>query len=146
MNRFVLTVFFLFIASFVEAAPTVCIKGPYSSTVPNLDTATIETSGTTLTLGFSEPVTRGSAYNDNQWTLSCSTTSGLSVAYSSGDDTSTWTMAISGGTVKTSATDICTVSFDGTANSVENFIEIDLDSVSNFSVDNNSAQEASGDC
>jgi len=128
------------------AAPTVCIKGPYSSTVPELQTATIETSGITLTLGFSEPVAKGSAYNDNQWTLTCSTTTGLSVAYNSGDDSAEWTMDISGGTVKTSDTDTCTLSFDGTANSVENFVEIDLDAVISLSVDNNSAQEESGDC
>jgi hypothetical protein len=79
----------------------------------------IDTNGTLLTVAFSEAVSEGGSYDDADWTLTCSTTGPLTIAHTTGDGTSSWGFAITGGPVQESGTDTCTLDWAGTADGVE---------------------------
>ena len=104
----------------------------------------IDTAGTLLTVAFSENVSEGGSYSDGDWTLSCSTTSGLTVAHTTGDGTSSWGFSITGGPVQESGTDTCTLDWAGTADGVEDGSGNDLAAIDPVkTIVNNSTQGAS---
>lgn len=88
------------------------------TTPPEVSTVSIDTAGTTLTVNFTEACAEGTGYSDSDWTLACSTTSGLTIAHNGGS-ASSWDFDITGGPVQVAGTDTCTLDWAGTADGVE---------------------------
>jgi len=106
------------------------------SSPPTLQSATIASNGTTLTLVFDENVTQGSGYDDSDWDLdSGQQGDNVSITYESGDGTTTHIYNIS----KTIwIGDTANIDFNGDANSEEDGSGNDLAAIVSDSVVNNS--------
>lgn len=110
------------------------------TTVPTLSSATVSANGTTLTLVFSEDVTRGSGWTTGDIDIDGSTSgANLSFSYSSGDGTTTWTGTLSA-TVYSGET--LNLDFNGDANSIEDGGGNDVAAISSGAVTNNSTQSS----
>lgn len=104
-------------------------------TAPTVSSVTVGSDGVTVTIVFSEAVTRGAGWNNGDLDIDGATANNV-FTYVSGDGTSTWT-----GTLGTAAVNAETLNFDfnGDANSIEDGAGNDLASVTNGSVTNNTA-------
>jgi hypothetical protein len=100
---------------------------------PSLTSATIS-DVTTLTLAFNENVTQGAGYADSDWDIDCDD-SNISVAYLSGDGTTSHTYTISQVIYRDES---CDIDFDGSANSEEDGDGNDLAAIVSGTVTNNS--------
>jgi hypothetical protein len=127
--------------SFQRFAPSrlVFIPAPADVTPPTLTSTTVASNGTTVSLVFSESVTRGAGYSTGHFDLDGLVTNN-SLTYVSGDGTSTWTMTAATTILSTGSGDIPNIDFTGTANSVEDGAGNDLATIVNGSVTNNSTQ------
>jgi len=113
--------------------------GGEDTSSPELNTSVISANGTTLTLTFNEAVTQGSGYNDNQWDLDCSLEgNGIGITYVSGDEGTAHVYTIAS---TIGSTDTCNIDFDGTADSMEDDNENDLEAIVSDSVTNNSTED-----
>lgn len=109
---------------------------------PTLTSATIASNGTTITLVFSEAVTRGGSYSNSHFDLDASGSgSNQTFTYVSGDGTNTWTGTV-GATIQSGET--VDLDFGGAANSVEDSGGNDLAAIVSASVTNNSTQGGGG--
>lgn len=113
------------------------LQGP-DSTPPTMESATVETGGTTLTIQYSESVTQGTGYNDADLDVDISGgSSNVSLTYVSGDGTATHTYTI-GETVDSGMS--LDIDFNGDTDSLEDDSGNDLAAITNGSVTNYSAQ------
>ncbi len=109
----------------------------FDETVPTLQSATIGAAGNTLTLVFSEAVSKGAGYADADLDLDCSIAgNNVGVSYTSGDGTTTLVFGITGATAHTA--DTCNFDFTGDANSLEDGSGNDLAAIVSAAVTNNS--------
>jgi hypothetical protein len=118
---------------------------PPGDEIPTLNSATIDTQGTSLTLIFSEAVTQGSGYNNSDWDIDCSVSgNNISVTYSSGNGTTSHVYTIAE-TIYDGET--CDIDFNGDANSEEDSTGNDLAAIVSGAVVNDSEQyiESLGD-
>lgn len=112
--------------------------GGADTTPPTLQSSTISSNGTTLTLVFDESVTQGSGYNDSDLDIDCvSGGNNISISYSSGNASTTHIYTISQTIYQG---DTCNLDFNGDSNSLEDNASNDLAAISNGSVTNNSTQ------
>ena len=109
---------------------------------PTLVSATINADGNALSLVFSEAVDFGAGGNTG-WTIDMNGGAGEDLTYSAGSGTSTLSYTIGNRKIKTG--EAGTVSYTQPGNGVEDGDDVDLSSISNFTVTNNSTVTASVD-
>ncbi len=111
-------------------------------TAPALSSATIGTNGTTLTIVWTEAVTKGAGYADADLNVDASTGgSNLGLTYVSGDGTNNFVYTI-GTTILSGET--VDLDFNGDANSLEDGAGNDMAAIVSGSVTNNSTQTGGG--
>jgi hypothetical protein len=108
---------------------------------PTTESASVNGAGTQLTIVFSEPVSRGNQYDDDQWSLTQDGTD-VSITYVSGDGTDTWTFNLA-----SAAFQGATLLLDQSAGDfdVVDAAGNDLSAFDDFEVANNSTQPGAGD-
>lgn len=112
----------------------IALRNGVDTTAPTVDTATIGTNGTTLTLGMSETVTRSGGTFD----VDCTTAgSNLTATYSSGSGSNSLVYTL--GTTVNSG-DTCNLDYNGASNGIEDAAGNDLAAITDKAVTNNSIQ------
>lgn len=112
--------------------------GP-DATAPTLSTATVAANGTTLTLAFNEPVTRGLGHADSDVTLSMSG-GAATLAYSSGDGTQNLVFTISR---PIGNTETGTLAYTQPTDGIQDTTGNDLATIASKAVVNSSTQDLS---
>lgn len=123
------------LASFTDQAVTNDSGGDV--TAPTFSSATIPSAGTSISVVFSENVTRGAGYANGDWSVSA-TGGAVTLTYSSGDGTDTLVLTTSR-TIGPGET--VTLGWAGTADGLEDDSSNDLASFSGESVTNNSTAD-----
>lgn len=113
--------------------------GGGDSTPPTISSVTVGSDGTTVTVVFSEAVTRGAGWSNSLMNLDGTVTNNL-LSYASFDGTTTWTLT-SASTIYSGES--LNFDFPTTANAVEDAAGNDLAAVTDGSVTNNSSQISS---
>ncbi len=109
-------------------------------TAPTLSSSTIAASGLSVAALFDEPVSEGGSYSDNHWTLDCTTAGNdIGLTHNGGDGLDEWIFDIAS-EIQHVSIETCTISFNGTANSVEDSLGNDLGAIEDDSTINNSEQ------
>ena len=104
---------------------------------------TIDTDGTTLTITFSEAVSQGSGYDDDDLNVDCTLDGdNLTISYSSGDGTDTHVYILTRSVADDKwSNNTCDLDFNGDSNSLENGSGVDLEAVTDESITNNSVKD-----
>lgn len=112
-------------------------EGGGDTTKPTIDSASVNTAGSQLTINFSESVSRGAGFSASQFTFNDGSANALT--YSSGDPGTSWVLTTAS-TVHSG--DTCTLAFDGGATSILDGAGNYADDDASITVTNNSTQSA----
>lgn len=119
-------------------AYTMCSVLPDTG-LPTLNSATIPSAGTSITLNFSETVTCSTCTG---WTIDMSGGTGEGMSYSSGSGSANLVYTITGRTINSGETG--TVAYTQPGNGIEDVAANDLATIASASVTNNSTQSGGG--
>jgi len=103
---------------------------------PEMSTSAIGLNGAEFTINYTEAVSQGVSYNDNQLNIDCTQGGNdVGMTYASGNTTNSHVYTLAS---TININDTCNLDFDGTANSLEDGAGNDLAAIVNGTVINNS--------